>query len=59
MPTVTLKQPHTHAGKNYPKGATLSLSRQEAEFLLARKVIDVLPAASEPDLTTTETPDHE
>lgn len=44
--TVTLNKPHTHAGQTYEAGASLTLGRHDAEFLLAHKIIGVIPAGA-------------
>ena len=43
MPTVTLIKPHTHAGKPYPAGAVITVSNEDASWLLGRGIIDPAP----------------
>lgn len=33
--TVKLTQPHTHAGRDYPPGATLTLLADQADWLIS------------------------
>lgn len=42
--TVMLNKPHTHAGQTYEAGELLTLERHDAEFLLAHKIIGVIPS---------------
>lgn len=49
MQAVKLKHPHTHAGREYPAGATLTLREDRAEWLIA---LDV----AEPDAPTPAAP---
>lgn len=41
---VVLQQPHTHAGRQYPAGATLNLRPAQAEWLIALGVGVPAPA---------------
>lgn len=48
---IELITPHTHAGRQYPAGATLDLPDHKAEWLIAvgtAKAADVAPAAATP-----------
>lgn len=45
---VTLLKDHTHAGKDYRAGATISVSEPERDWLLAQQIISAKPAASSP-----------
>lgn len=40
---VTLAKPHTHADKDYPAGAKISVSEPDRDWLLEQKIIE--PAA--------------
>lgn len=40
---VTLLKPHTHAGREYPAGATLTLRPASAEWLIALGVAEQAP----------------
>lgn len=44
--TVTLNKPHTHAGKRYDVGDLLTLERCDAEFLVAHKIIGLIPSGN-------------
>lgn len=45
--TVHLLQPHRHAGRDYPTGASLDLPESKAQWLIGLKVAskDPVPAA--------------
>lgn len=45
MMRITLKAPHTHAGRKYPAGAKLSLEEHKAEWLIG---LGVAEEAAEP-----------
>lgn len=45
MKRITLKAPHTHAGRKYPAGAKLSLEEHKAEWLIG---LGVAEASAEP-----------
>jgi hypothetical protein len=45
---ITLTQPHTHAGRRYPKGAVLDLPEAKAQWLLALQRATPLESASPP-----------
>lgn len=40
MPDVTLMKPHTHAGVQYPAGATLRVTPAEARWLASHQVTE-------------------
>ena len=44
---ITLLQPHTHAGRDYPTGAELDIAPLDAEWLVAIKTAEPVttPAA--------------
>lgn len=50
MKRITLKAPHTHAGRKYPAGAKLSLEEHKAEWLIGLGVAEeaAVPAAAQP-----------
>ena len=41
MKNVTLLAPHTHDGKQYSVGDTITVSQQDYDFLLARGIIEL------------------
>ena len=43
---IDLTEPHRHAGRDYPPGATLTLPRSKAEWLIGLK--RARPRAAEP-----------
>lgn len=53
---VTLKKPHTHAGKYHEAGSEIEVERVDAEFLLRLKAIDKIPAVGKADGTQTPAP---
>ncbi|WP_320377265.1 hypothetical protein [Escherichia coli] len=44
MPDVKLLQPHTHQGKRFSAGETLTVTDAEAGWLRDHQLIDVAPA---------------
>lgn len=46
---VTLIKKHTHAGKDYPVGATLAVPPHVARWMLNNKVIAKIPGEAKAD----------
>lgn len=46
---VKLTTRHTHSGKTYEAGAEIVVSRAEAEWLLANRIIEKIPAKKKQD----------
>lgn len=44
--TITLNKPHRHAGRDYPPGATLTLRKDKADWLVS---LGVAQPAGSPD----------
>lgn len=52
---VTLKKPHTHAGKDYKPGEQIDVDEARAKWLAELEVIDFPGGSVSPPLTTTGT----
>ena len=46
--SITLLQPHRHAGRDYPAGSTLTLPARKADWLIAIGVARSAPPAPAP-----------
>lgn len=51
---VKLLKPHTHAGREFPAGATLTLREDQAEWLIAMAVAEPVTAATPAPATKKE-----